>query len=73
VLDLGTRLVDLLRIPGRWWLVILGFWLGFDLLMAAAAVLAGITESPLAFDREALLDPAALAFPLNVMSHLRAG
>jgi hypothetical protein len=64
ILDLGRRLVDWRRIPGRWWLIILLFWLGLDLAMAGAALLLGITDSPLNVNIDLFLNPSMLAFLL---------
>lgn len=64
VLDLLNRLLDWRRISGRWWLVILLFWLFFDLAMAGLAVLLGITESPLDANTSLFLNPGMLMFLL---------
>lgn len=64
VRDLGRRLVDVRRIPARWWLVILVFWLLFDLVMGGAAVLFGVTDRPFDVALDVLTDPATLAFQL---------
>ncbi|MES1942670.1 abortive infection protein-like protein [Salinisphaera sp. PC39] len=62
--DLWWRLVDWRRVPGRWWLVLLLFWLAFDLAMAGLAVLLGVVASPLAMHWSLWLDPEALLFLL---------
>jgi membrane protease YdiL (CAAX protease family) len=62
VADLGRRLVDVRRIGLRWWLVLLTFWLAFDLVMALAAVLLRVTAEPLQPDWSMLADPGPLAF-----------
>tara|TARA_R100000322_G_scaffold64515_2_gene40470 strand:- start:2856 stop:3695 length:840 start_codon:yes stop_codon:yes gene_type:complete len=64
LLDLAQRLVDLRRIPGKWWLLILSFWLVFDLGMAGLAVLLGVTDSPLDVHWSLLLNPGTLVFLL---------
>jgi uncharacterized protein len=64
VVDLGRRLVDVRRGTPRWWLIILGFWLVFDLLLALAAMLLGVADRPLQVRWEVLVDPAAIAFLL---------
>lgn len=60
--DLVRRLIDWRRISGWWWLLILLFWLGFDLVMAGTAVLLGITDTPLDVNRGLFLDPVMLLF-----------
>ncbi len=62
VADLGRRLIDFRRIPVRWWLVLLTFWLALDLVMALAAVAFGVTSTPLEPDWGLLADPGPLAF-----------
>jgi len=64
LLDLGRRLVDWRRISGRWWLLILLFWLVFDLAMAGLAVLLGITDSPLEVNWSLFFNPDLLLFLL---------
>jgi len=64
VRDLGRRLVDVRRISATWWLVILAFWLLFDLVMGGAAVLLGVTDRPFQVARDVLTAPATLAFQL---------
>jgi len=64
VFDLLRRLVDWRRIPLRWWLVILLFWLGFDLAMAGIAIWLGITASPLDVDTFLFFNPGMLLFLL---------
>jgi membrane protease YdiL (CAAX protease family) len=63
-LDLARRLVDWRRIPGRWWLVILLFWLGLDLAMAGMAIWLGITDSPLDVNTSLFFNPGTLLFLL---------
>jgi membrane protease YdiL (CAAX protease family) len=63
-LDLARRLVDWRRIPGRWWLVILLFWLGLDLAMAGMALWLGITDSPLDVNTSLFFNPGMLLFLL---------
>jgi len=62
--DIGSRLVDIRRISVRWLTVILLFWLVFDLLMAGAALVFGITDHPLGIAWDAVSSPQALAFVL---------
>ena len=64
LLDLVRRLVDWRRIPGKWWLLILSFWLVFDLAMASLAMLLGITDTPLVVNWSLFLDPVTLLFLL---------
>jgi hypothetical protein len=64
LLDLFHRLLDWRRIPGQYWLVIVSFWLGFDLAMAGLAVLLGVTDSPLDVNWALFLDPGLLLFLL---------
>lgn len=64
VRDLWHRIVDVGRIAPKWWAIVLGFWLAFDLLMAGAAVLLGVTDSPIDFALDQLTDPVALGFVL---------
>ncbi|GGE70904.1 hypothetical protein GCM10011533_24150 [Streptosporangium jomthongense] len=64
VLDLMRRLVDWRRIPGRWWLVILLFWLCLDLAMAGMALWLGITDSPLDVNTSLFFNPGMLLFLL---------
>jgi hypothetical protein len=62
ILDLAKRLIDLRRIPATWWLVILTFWLGFDLMMAGLAVSIGITDLPLNAHWSLFSNPDMLLF-----------
>lgn len=62
VVDLGVRLVDWRRISPSWWPILLGYWLVFDLVMALAAVVLGVTERPLDIALDVLADPAGLGF-----------
>lgn len=64
VRGLWRRTVDARRITPRWWVVVLGYWLAFDLLMAAAAVPLGVSERPLEVAWARLADPGALGFAL---------
>jgi uncharacterized protein len=64
VLDLGHRLVDARRITRRWWVVVLAFWPVFDLVVAVAARMLGVTEAPLDVHWGVLADPGALGFVL---------
>lgn len=64
LLDLGRRLIDYRRIGPAWWLTILLFWLVFDLLMAAIALLFGISERPVAIDWGLFSRPGPLLFLL---------
>lgn len=64
VRDIGRRLVDPRRVSLRWWLVIVGFWPVFNLVMGGAAVLFGVTDQPFAVDVDVLLDPRTLVFQL---------
>jgi membrane protease YdiL (CAAX protease family) len=62
--DIGSRLIDVRRIGLRWLAVILLFWLLFDLLMAGAAFVFGITDRPLGVSGDTVSSPGALAFTL---------
>jgi len=62
--DLARRLLDWRRIPGMWWLLIVSFWLVFDLAMAGLAVLLGVTDSPLDVNWSLFLDPGLVLFLL---------
>ncbi len=64
LLDLFHRLVDWRRIPGKWWLMVVSFWLVFDVAMATSAVLLGITDSPLDVNWSLFFDPGPLLFLL---------
>lgn len=64
LLELYRRLVDWRRIPGRWWVLLVLFWLGFDMAMSGLAVLLGVTDSPLDVNRSLFLNPGALFFLL---------
>jgi len=64
VLDLVRRLVDWRRISGRWWLVILLFWLCLDLVMAGAALWLGIADSTLDVNTSLFFNPGMLLFLL---------
>ena len=62
--DIGQRLLDWRRIPALWWLLIVLFWLAFDLAMAAVALLLGITDAPLDVNWSLFTDPGTLLFLL---------
>ncbi|GIT97491.1 CPBP family intramembrane glutamic endopeptidase [Sulfurovum sp. TSL1] len=62
LLDLTQRLIDWRRIPTSWWLVILLFWLAFDLAMAGLAVLIGVTNLPLDVNWSLFSNPGMLLF-----------
>ncbi len=62
--DLVHRLVDWRRIPGKWWLLIVSFWLAFDVAMAGLAVLLGITDAPLDVHWSLFANPGMLLFLL---------
>lgn len=64
LLDLARRLVDWRRIPGKWWLPIVAFWLAFDVAMAGLAVLLGITDTPLDVHWSLFANPGMLLFLL---------
>ncbi|MCW5621324.1 MAG: CPBP family intramembrane metalloprotease [Burkholderiales bacterium] len=62
--ELGWRLIDVRRISLRWLAIILLFWPAFDLFMAGAAVVLGITDRPLGIVWDVLTTPRTLAFML---------
>lgn len=62
--DLWRRLTDVRRITVPWWLIILSFWLVFNLVMAGAAVVMGITDRPLDVAWNLFIEPGNLAFLL---------
>ncbi|RQG94053.1 CPBP family intramembrane glutamic endopeptidase [Natrarchaeobius chitinivorans] len=65
--DLRRRLLERARIGLRWWLIALLFYPLFTLAMAAVAVAAGITSTPLEFaTADRLLDPVAVVGLLAV-------
>lgn len=64
VLDIVRRLVNWRRIGGKAWMLLLSFWLLFDLAMAGLATLVGITQSPLNPNWGLFLEPQALLFLL---------
>jgi hypothetical protein len=66
VRDLGRRLVDVRRISATWWLIILAFWPVFNLVMAGAAMLLGVTDRPFDVALDVLTDPGTLAFQLTL-------
>ena len=65
--DLRRRLLDIGRISGRWWLLIVLFYPVFTFCAAAFAIGTGFTTDPLAFiGPDRLFDPGALFFLLAV-------
>ncbi|WP_436934196.1 CPBP family intramembrane glutamic endopeptidase [Halovenus marina] len=64
VRDLWDRIVDVGRIAPKWWVIVLGFWLAFDLVMAGGAVLVGASDQPITIDPELLTDPGAMGFAI---------
>lgn len=60
--ELFRRLVDWRRVSFRWWLVLLFFWLVFNLVMAVVALLLGISASPINIAWDLFLNPAGLLF-----------
>ena len=62
--DLGRRMLDWRRIPWKWWLIILLFWLGFDLAMAGLAVLFGVAAVPVNAHWSLFENPGQLLFLL---------
>ncbi len=64
--DMGLRLIDIRRISVRWLAVILLFWLIFDVVMAGAALLIGITDHPLEIASDVFSSPRTLGFMLVV-------
>lgn len=62
--DLGWRLIDVRRIGPVWLAVVLLFWPAFDLLMAGAAWVLGVSDRPFAVKWGILLEPQRLAFLL---------
>ncbi len=65
--DLRRRLLELGRISGRWWLIIVLFYPVFNLGVAGVALLTGLTAEPLEFiGPDRLFDPGALFFLLAV-------
>lgn len=62
VRDLGHRLINIRRIDARWFLLILLYWPLFNLLVAGAALLVGVTSDALEFiSIDRLFDPGAVA------------
>lgn len=55
---------DWRRIPGKWWVLLLSFWLFFDLAMAGIAISLSVTRSPLDPNWGLFWDPRALLFLL---------
>lgn len=64
VLDILRRSTDRRRIGGRSWLLLLSFWLLFDLAMAGLVILLGISQSPINPDWGLFREPRALLFLL---------
>lgn len=64
VRELGRRLVDVRRVPARWWLVVFAFWPVFNVVMAGAALVLGVTDRPFHVTLDVLFDPGTLAFQL---------
>jgi len=62
VLDILRRLLDWRRICGKSWMLLLSFWLLFDLAMAGLGILLGVTPSPLNPDWGLFREPRALLF-----------
>lgn len=60
--DLLHRTVDVGRITAGWWVVILGFWLAFDLLQSGLAILIGVSDQPITVALTGLTDPGTLGF-----------
>lgn len=59
---LGHRLIDVRRIDARWFLLVLLYWPVFNLLVAGAALVFGVTSGPLEFiSTDRLFDPGAVA------------
>lgn len=61
---LWRRMIDIGRIAPKWWVIVLGYWLAFDLVMAGAAVLLGVTDRPIDIVWNQLTDPGVLGFML---------
>lgn len=62
--DMGSRLIDVRRIGLNWLAVVFLFWLIFDLIMAGAAFVFGITNRPLDIAWDVVSTPRTLAFML---------
>jgi len=62
--ELGWRLVDVRRISLRWFAVVFLFWPVFDLLLAGAAVVLGVSDRPLNIVWDVITRPQTLAFML---------
>lgn len=62
--DIAHRLTDWRRIPFKWWFLILLFWLIFDVLMSATAMLLRITDSPIDANWQLFRSPGPLFFLL---------
>jgi membrane protease YdiL (CAAX protease family) len=64
IVRLYRRLTQCRSIGLRWWLVILGFWPAFDLVLAGLAMLLGVTSSPMNPTAAPLTDPGAVVLLL---------
>lgn len=64
VKGLWRRLVDVERIAPKWWAIVLGFWLVFNLVMAGVALLIGVSDQPITIDPAFLTDFGAFGFGL---------
>lgn len=65
--DLRRRLLEVGRIAGRWWVIILLFYPVYNLVVGSVALLTGTSADPLAFiGPDRLFDPGALFFLLSV-------
>ncbi len=62
--DIASRLIDIRRIRLRWLTVVMLFWPTFDLIMAGAALILGITDRPLGLAWDVIAAPRSLAFML---------
>ncbi len=65
--DLRRRLLEVGRISGRWWLIIVLFYPVYNLVVAVVALVTGFTAEPLAFiGPDRLFDPGSLFLLLAV-------
>ena len=64
VRDLGRRLVDSSWITSRWWVLVIVFWPAFNLSMAGAAIVLGVSEEPIDIVWSTLTDAPTLGFLL---------
>lgn len=62
--NMGSRLIEVRRIGLHWLAVVLLFWLAFDLIMAGAAFVFGVTDRPLDIAWNVVSTPRSLAFML---------